>query len=154
MIDTMRRVNAALCDLFGWDPLTRVIQHAEWTRRKIDCAFIAPAITYLQFRQMVTDTLAAYYRDGAPQPPKEWDEMATKEEIESVVRDVVQEELKALAVGPYMGHQGALVQLSAISAEVVGGEGSRSIRKLSEMIWNALYSGDGKLKPVIARFLD
>ena len=34
--DELIRVNAAVCDMYGWDPRTRLIGHKEWTRRKID----------------------------------------------------------------------------------------------------------------------
>ena len=34
--DALVQCNAAICDMMGWDPATRVLGHKEWTRRKID----------------------------------------------------------------------------------------------------------------------
>lgn len=84
LLDSMRRVNAALCDIFGWDPLVSVLQHHEWTRRKIDCNFVSPAITPDGFRSQV-----AAFGTQSPPTPGEWDEMATKDEIRDVVREQV-----------------------------------------------------------------
>jgi hypothetical protein len=40
LLDVMERAlivtNAAICEFMGWNPLTRVIGHREWTRRKTD----------------------------------------------------------------------------------------------------------------------
>jgi hypothetical protein len=91
-----------------------------------------------------------------PTPPPPEDEMTPEQEAKLDAVDKKLDRVLAAIDGTerQSGHLPILPQLSAISAEVVGGEGSRSMRKLSEMIWNALYTGDGKLKPVIARFLD
>lgn len=88
MVDTIVRVNAALCDLFGWDPTAAVIGHLEWTRRKIDPAFHTPAMSMTDLRRMVADCLNTY-RGRGPDTPKGWDEMATPDEIRDIVADVV-----------------------------------------------------------------
>tara|TARA_Y100001938_G_C8101612_1_gene442257 strand:- start:4682 stop:5572 length:891 start_codon:yes stop_codon:yes gene_type:complete len=44
---------AALCVLYGWNPLTRVLMHREWTKRKIDPSARFP------WRKMIADAVAA-----------------------------------------------------------------------------------------------
>ena len=34
--DELIRVNAAVCDMYGWAPEVKLLGHKEWTRRKID----------------------------------------------------------------------------------------------------------------------
>lgn len=34
--DALIRANAAICEVMGWDPLTRLIGHREWSTRKVD----------------------------------------------------------------------------------------------------------------------
>lgn len=147
MINTMIRVNAALCDIFGWDPATSVIGHLEWTTRKIDPAFKTPAMTMSDFRKLVVDCSAGI----SPEQPKEWDEMATKKEIDDVVKahtDVLEtkiEELEtkldSLAYGPaYAGHtfEGLVKVLPKIYGHVAGPHGDEKLklRQLVESIYN------------------
>lgn len=147
MINTMVRVNAALCDIFGWDPATSVIGHLEWTTRKIDPAFIDPKMTMNDFRKLVVDCSAGI----SPEQPKEWDEMATKKEIDDVVKahtDVLEKQIAgltarvdSLAVGPvYAGHpfEGIVKMLPKVHKHLAGDQDDDKLklRKLVENIYN------------------
>ena len=48
-IEALVKLLAALCEWQDWNPLTRIIHHREWTRRKIDMSFKGP------IRKMVAD---------------------------------------------------------------------------------------------------
>lgn len=84
--------------------------------------------------------------------------MASKAEIQEAVREVVADEVQKLAIGPYQGHPGVLVGVANLTTEVTK---ERSLRKLAEInhnrveaIYHSLFTEDGKLKAVLARFLD
>jgi len=147
MINTMVRVNAALCDIFGWGPATSVIGHLEWTTRKIDPAFKTPAMTMNDFRKLVVDCSAGI----SPEQPKEWDEMATKAEIETVVKDntasleakidTLEAKLDAVVYGPkYEGNDfDGLLKWFPRLYKHLGGEQSDDklpLRKIVENIYN------------------
>jgi hypothetical protein len=147
MINTMIRVNAALCDIFGWDPATSVIGHLEWSTRKIDPAFKTPAMTMNDFRKLVVDCSAGI----SPEQPKEWDEMATKKEIDDVVKahtDALEKQIAdltarvdSLAIGPaYAGHtfEGVVKMLPKVHKHLAGDQedDKLKLRKLVENIFN------------------
>lgn len=100
---------------------------------------------------------------GGP-TPKEWDEMATKKDFDDALAaavapieqklDALERQVDALAVGGYKGHQALLPAIDAVKAQLLPEhpEGSRSIRKLLELIYNVLYK-DGKPRDPIARVL-
>ena len=159
MLETMHCTNAALCSVNGWDPMTRVVQHSEWSRRKIDCAFVTPPLSYDAFRRNIAALVAA------PPEPKEWDQMATKEDLENVISartahleaklDALERQLDALAVGGYKGHQALLPAIDLVKAQLLPEhpQGSRSVRKLLELIYNVLYDSNGKPRDPIAKVL-
>jgi len=110
MLDTMWRTNAALCALHGWDPLAAVVQHAEWTRRKIDCAFLTPPITYDQFRRDVARVLTDHDQEDEMTPAQE----QKLDDLAKQVRDL-RALVDALAVGPGWGHrEGTLPMLQRV----------------------------------------
>lgn len=114
MLDTMWRTNAALCALHGWDPLAAVVQHAEWTRRKIDCAFLTPPITYDQFRRDVARVLTDHDQEDEMTPAQE----QKLDDLAKQVRDL-RALVDALAVGPGWGHKdGALPLLQRIARKL------------------------------------
>lgn len=114
MLETMYRTNAALCSAFGWDPMTRVVQHSEWSRRKIDCAFVTPPLSYDAFRRNIRAVLTA-------NPPE--DDMTPQQaqqltDLGKAVADL-SKKVDALAVGPGWGHpQGALPLLARIAKKL------------------------------------
>ena len=65
---------AAICDHYGWDPLTRVIGHKEWTTRKVD-----PAFDMDLFRDHVVNAIKEHHMPPIPDdnlppefPPRGW----------------------------------------------------------------------------------
>ena len=66
-------VNAALCEFLGLDPLTQVIGHKEWTRRKIDPRWgweFGPD-SMDEIRRDTADVLA----EGAGMPKTQWHQL-------------------------------------------------------------------------------
>jgi peptidoglycan hydrolase-like protein with peptidoglycan-binding domain len=51
LVDATVKACAALCVLYGWNPLTRVLMHREWTKRKIDPSARFP------WRKMIADAV-------------------------------------------------------------------------------------------------
>ena len=107
----MYRTNAALCSVNRWDPMTRVVQHSEWSRRKIDCAFHSPPLSYDAFRRNIRAVLTA-------NPPE--DDMTPAQEAALNKRlDDLDRKIDGLAVGPGWGHpQGALPLLARIAKKL------------------------------------
>lgn len=115
-LDAMARCNAAFCDHYGWDPMTRVIGHKEWTTRKIDPAFITPPITMTQWRERVAALLDAP-PDPTPDPGDEW--MPKPDWFDADVARIVDERIaNAFGVPP-----GAIAQKSRVNAFTMGGSG-------------------------------
>lgn len=83
-VDAYPRLVAALKAHYNI-PNSRVIAHFEWTSRKIDPYRFPGGMSAIRSGKTSTPT---------PQPkPKEWDEMATKKEVQDAVRDVVKQEM-------------------------------------------------------------
>jgi len=60
-IKALVKLLAGLCEWQGWDPLTRIIHHREWTNRKIDMSFKGP------IREMVKTFMDTNVIDIPPQ---------------------------------------------------------------------------------------
>lgn len=128
----------AFCSEFGWGP-GHFWGHKEITRRKID-----PSFDMRWFRGEINAS-------SSPQQPKEWDEMASKKEIEDVVKestdpieakiDALTVRLDSLAVGSsYMGHQfdGVIPVMKDLDRHVSGAQNddNRTLRSIVESIFN------------------
>lgn len=137
-MDNYFALTEAFCSEFGWNEYN-FVAHKELTRRKIDPSF--------DMRWYRTEYLGRI----STEQPKEWDEMASKEEIDAVVKartDVLEKQLKdltarldALAVGPaYAGHnfEGIVKMLPKVHKHLAGDqtEDSLKLRKLIENIYN------------------
>ena len=149
MLATMYRKNAARCSVNRWDPMTRVVQHSEWSRRKIDCAFVTPSLSYDAFRRNIRAVLTANPPEDDMTPAQE----AKLDALATAVADLAQQ-VDALAVGGYKGHQALLPAIDLVKAQLLPEhpQGSRSVRKLLALLYNDLTT-DGKPREPIARDL-
>jgi hypothetical protein len=84
LLRVMVAINAATFLQFGYTA-NRAINHFAWTNRKIDMSWLDGVSGEANGRQLVADVQARM--TGGTDNGKEWDEMASKEEIEAVVRE-------------------------------------------------------------------
>lgn len=140
MVDTIVRVNAALCDIGRWDPAVACLGHLEWTRRKIDPAFHTPAMTMGDLRRDITACLDAWRHGTTPLPPKD-DEMTPAQEakLDALAADVaaLTANVNTLATGgTYQGHAwpGLIQSIGAIRKHL--GDDTKTVRGLLEAIRN------------------
>jgi len=120
-----------------------------------------------RLRPELRDRLLRYVREelGDTTPDPE-DDMTPAQEakLDALTRDIgdfgkallaLSKQVDDLAVGGYKGHQPLLPGVDALKAQLLPEhpEGSRSVRKLLELIYNVLYDADGKPRAPIGRVL-
>lgn len=104
--------------------------------------------------------LLAYVREdlGSPAPPtKDWFDMATKAELDEVVKArVAESEARILeqiggARGDVLSVGVGVQKLGTYLEGELTPEGGRSLRKLAEMAWNVHHEGNGKVRGAVKK---
>lgn len=95
-LDATVRWCAAICRAHGWSAAS-IIGHREWTRTKIDPGHQ----DMVQLRRLVQARLDAD-KPAAVVGEQEWTDMATKKELEDIVRTVVRQELNKPFAGAWL----------------------------------------------------
>jgi hypothetical protein len=147
MVDVMVAISAAEAMQWGWSA-GAVIDHYEWTNRKIDMSLYggpsSGSTAGNRMRAAVTARMTG--ATPAPTPTKEWDEMATKDEIKQAVRDVLGESAPSQMVNDSVINvlrgdefKGEIVAL--VIAAINSGEFAQ---KINDLVINVLRSDEAR----------